>query len=412
MITRLVGLLRTYRVALVAAALLVISSTATGWYVVAVRPYQAPGEMTGSPREALDTLDTSLRDTQIRVWGVALAADTGSALVLGQLAALHAQRARETGAFDDYLTAEQFARRSLDRRTQRNGATAVTLVSALLAQHRFADAMTVADSLVQREPDIPVYQAVRAEVAMELGRYDDARAAFTRLRPYRTQLSIAPRIARWLELTGHALEARALLDSAEAQLASRRDTPRETQAWFALRLGDLEWRRGHPRSAAAHYREGLAARPNDPRLLTAMSRLAARMQRGDDAKRWAERAIAAQADVNTLLVLAQAQEVAGDSAGARTTANAVATLASSQAGPPHREWLLWQIDHGEQLPQIIERASHDVVQRPDVYGYDLLGWALYRDNRPQEARTMLKKAQLLGTRDPLIAAHAEVIGHE
>jgi tetratricopeptide (TPR) repeat protein len=257
-----------------------------------------------------------------------------------------------------------------------------------------------------------VYQSVRAEVAMELGRYDEAGAAFTKLRPYRTQLSIAPRMARWLELTGRALEARALLDSAEAQLASRRDTPRETQAWFALRLGDLEWRRGHPRAAATHYREGLEARPNDPRLLTAMARLAARMHRGADAQWWAQQAVAAQADVNTLLVLAQAQEASGDSAGARHTANAVATLAAAQAGPPHREWLLWQIDHGEQLPQIIARASQDVKERPDVYGYDLLGWALYRDHRPGEARTMLQKAQVLGTRDPLIAAHAEEIGHE
>ncbi len=412
MFNRLVGLMQRYRVAIVVATLLVSASSAAGWFVLTVRPYQAPSDFADFQRASFDTLDTSLRDTQIRVWGTALAADTGSALVLGQLAALHAQRARETGAFEDYLTSEQLARHSLDRRTQRNGATAVTLVSALLAQHRFADAMTVADTLVQREPDIPVYQAVRAEVAMELGRYDDARSAFTRLRPYRMQLSIAPRIARWLELTGHALEARALLDSAEAQLASRRDTPRETQAWFALRLGDLEWRRGHPRSAATRYREGLAARPNDPRLLTAMARLAARMHRGADAQRWAELAVSAQADVNTLLVLAQAQEVSGDSIGARTTANAVAMLAAAQAGPPHREWLLWQIDHGEQLPQIIERASQDVKQRPDVYGYDLLGWALYRVNRPQEARAMLQKAQLLGTRDPLIAAHAEVIGHE
>ena len=36
----------------------------------------------------------------------ALAADPTSALVTGQLAALHLQRAREGGGWDDYLTAE------------------------------------------------------------------------------------------------------------------------------------------------------------------------------------------------------------------------------------------------------------------------------------------------------------------
>ena len=56
------------------------------------------------------------RDIQIRVWHQALDADPTSALVLGQLAALHAQRAREGGTWDDYLQAEAYARRSIGKR--------------------------------------------------------------------------------------------------------------------------------------------------------------------------------------------------------------------------------------------------------------------------------------------------------
>ena len=58
------------------------------------------------------------RDVQISVWHKALDADPTSAIVLGQLAALHAQRAREGGTWDDYVQAESYARRSIAKRTR------------------------------------------------------------------------------------------------------------------------------------------------------------------------------------------------------------------------------------------------------------------------------------------------------
>ena len=105
------------------------------------------------------------RDIQIRVWHQALDADPNSAIAMGQLAALHLQRAREGGTWDDYLKAEEFARRSLGKRTNRNASTAATLVSVLLAQHRFTEARDVATELVKRESDIPQYRATLGEVA-------------------------------------------------------------------------------------------------------------------------------------------------------------------------------------------------------------------------------------------------------
>lgn len=388
-------------------------SLAVAWYQLTVRPYRPPAEREWSaPSPAAAAGDGVTRDTQIAVWRQALAADTGSALVLSQLAALHAQRARETGAFNDYLDAEQLARHALTRRLQRNGAAAVTLVNVLLAQHRFTDAMAVADSLVQREPDIPSYQALRGEVAMELGRYAVADSVFTYIRPYRTQAGIAPRVARWLELHGRVAEARDLLRSAWQTLAATRDTPRETLAWFALRSGDLELRAGRPRAAADAYRRGLAIRPADPRLLAAMARLAIRAQRPTAARVWAERAVAAQTDVTTLLTLAEAQEAAGDSVEAAHTADAVQLLVSAQGGPPHREWLLWQLNHRAHVSEVLAMASADLTQRRDIYAYDLVGWAMAQQGDSAQARAMLQHAATLGTRDPLLTAHREALLHE
>ena len=104
------------------------------------------------------------RDIQISVWKKALAADSQSAIALGQLAGLYMQRGRESGDESNYFEAESYARRSVAERTNRNGASFVTLASALLAQHRFVEADSVATALVGLEPDIPQYRSMLGEI--------------------------------------------------------------------------------------------------------------------------------------------------------------------------------------------------------------------------------------------------------
>jgi len=47
--------------------------------------------------------------------------------------------------------------------------------------------------------------------------------------------------------------------------------------------------------------------------------------------------------------------------------------------------------------------------RRDVYGYDLMAWALHRLHRDGEARAAMTRALALGTDDPQLRAHAAAI---
>ena len=348
-------------------------------------------------------------DVQIVVWNKALTADPISAVAMGKLAALHMQKARESGSWNENLEAEVLARRSLSARTRRNGATAVTLTNALLAQHRFVEAIDVARTLVKQEPDEPAYRALLGEVAMEVG--DDATAAamFNTVWTSRSGLSIAPRLARWLELTNHVEKARRVLLSARDEAVTRRDLSIETKAWFHLRVGDLELRAGRERDAASAYRAGLALDDQDPRLLAAMARLAAHQQDPDAVIAWGERAIAARMDPATLGLLSKAYAQRGDGDKASEYAHALAVVASAQRGPYDRAWSLYLLDQQEQVAAVLTRALTELETRRDVYGYDLAAWALYRAGRFQEARTMMARALRLQTPDPLLRQHAAAI---
>jgi predicted Zn-dependent protease len=349
------------------------------------------------------------RDVQIRVWNEALAADPVSAVSMGQLAALHLQRARESGAFGEYLEAESLARRSLSARTRRNASTAVTLTNTLLAQHRFTEAMEVARTLVSWEPEQPAYRALLGEVAMELGEDSTAAAMFHSVWTARAGLSVAPRVARWLELTNHVEKARRVLRAARTEALARRDLSTETKAWFHLRVGDLELRAGRAADAAKAYRAGLALDDRDPRLMTAMARVAEQQEKPEAVIAWGERAIAVRMDPATLGLLARAYSQVGDGAKASEYAQTLAVVASAQQGPNDRAWSLYLLDQQEQVTTVLAKAKAELVTRRDVYGYDLVAWALYRAGRFSEARVMMAQAMRLNTPDPMLQHHAAMI---
>ena len=350
------------------------------------------------------------RDIQIKVWHQALDADPTSALVMGQLAALHLQRAREGGSPDDYTKAESYARRSLGKRTNRNASTAVTLVSILLAQHRFVEARDIAAELVEWEPDTPEHRAALGEVAMELGDDVTADRMFRSVWKDRGTLTIAARLARWLELTNHVPEARRLLVTARADAMLRRDVAGETKAWFALRVGDLELRDGRTDAAEDAFREGLEIEPNDPRLLAAMARLAAVDRDYDDVIEWGEKSIGLQLDPATLGLVGDAYAAKGNQAKADDYFRTLQVAVSTQPGAYHRAWSLYLLDHGLQVNDVLAKAQDELRDRKDVYGYDILAWALEKSGRRAEAQAAMRSALRLRTPDPLLRRHARVIG--
>jgi tetratricopeptide (TPR) repeat protein len=225
----------------------------------------------------------------------------------------------------------------------------------------------------------------------------------------RTQLSLAPRVARWLELTNHVPEARALLTTARNDAFARRNVASETKAWFALRLGDLEWRAGNVRRAESAYRDGLRVEPGDPRLFSAMARLELGRDHADRAIAWGERAITLQLDPATLGLVGDAYAAQGDTAKSEEYLRTLDVAVSTQPGAYHRAWALSLLDHGRQVNIVLAKAQAELRDRKDVYGYDVVAWALYQSGRMAEAKQMMARATRFSTPDPLLQYHARVI---
>lgn len=349
------------------------------------------------------------RDEQIRVWKTALAQDPKSAISLGQLAALYLQRARETGEDQNYNQAEEYAQRSLAVRKNRNGATFVTLAAALVAQHRFQEAEQVAADLVAFDPETPQYRAQLGEIQMELGHYVEAARSFDSLYAVRSHLSIGPRLARWAEINGNTAYARKLLSDALANAKTRQSLPREQVAWFHLRVGDIDMRSGRMRGARSMFEAGLQIEPSDYRLLDAMSHLEAVEGNPKKAIEYGERGIAIKLDPATLGTLGDAYAALGDRARAEEYYKTMEVAVAGQPGAYHRAWSLFLLDHDLRVSEVLANVQKEIETRKDVYGYDLLAWALHKERRNVEACAAMTEARRLGTQDAMLFYHEGMI---
>ncbi len=336
--------------------------------------------------------------------------DPAGALDMARLASLMMEEGRMTLDEGLYVKAESLARRSLKELTRRNGRSTALLVNSLLAQHRFAEAVPEARALVEAEPEMPAYRALLAEALMEVGEYADAARMLGSVRAQRESLGIAPRFARWAELTGQPGEARRILRAACVEAARRRDLSPEQQAWFFVRLADLEIRHGYLRSARSTIRDGLARSAGDWRLIMLRARLDLLRSRPRAAARAAEEVTSLVPEPAAFAVLAGAHRELGDSPAAESWASALEGVAFGSR-TVHRGWALALLDVGGDsvVDRIVALAEADTLVRRDIHGLDLLAWALHRAGRSGDAQPLARRSLATGSVEPSLRFHSGMI---
>jgi tetratricopeptide (TPR) repeat protein len=355
--------------------------------------------------------ESEVRSLDIAFYERRVAEDSFSAADRARLAALYLQRARETGSNQDYERAEQLAQASLSLRSAHNADTYALLTTARLARHDFAGALRSARSLFATDTTDAGYRAQLAEVTLELGDYQGADTLFGSIVSQTNKPSVAARVARWYEITGRAERAQIILRRSAARLTPIPDVPREQAAWFHYRVGELEMRVGRVESADSAFKRALAVFPADYRALGALARLSAMSEDWRGAIDYGARAIGLHLDPTTLGTMSDAYAALGDSAQARSFADAMAVSALSQPGSIHRAWGFFLLDHDRDVRRVLAKARADLEVRRDIYAYDLLAWALYKAGRISEARRASQQVLAQRTEDPQLLYRAAMISN-
>jgi tetratricopeptide (TPR) repeat protein len=320
------------------------------------------------------------------------------------------RRSREAGDIAALLRAEAALERALDINPAYTTARA-SLATALLNQHRFVEAATIAQGIAEAGSVNVQAVATLADARFALGDYEEATAGFIRLSSLAPGPTSQVRIAQLEYLRGDIDEALRLTRSAAAAEYASGATP-EGMAWYLARIGDLYFGVGELQNAALHYQAALKLFDRHYPSLAGLARVKAAEGRIGDAIELYKRAVEVVPLPTTLAELGDAYAAAGKDDEAVTqyqTVELIATIARLNQAVFNRELVIFYADHNMRVDEALRLAESEIKVRRDVYGYDALAWALYRNGRHEEADAAMQKALEHGTRDASMHFHAALI---
>jgi tetratricopeptide (TPR) repeat protein len=335
------------------------------------------------------------------------------------LGAAYFQRARETGDVSDYQLAEESLTKSLDLVSVDFSADAAlgTMAEVCMGEHRFDDALAYAQkALSLGTGDVSPF-AIVGDAYADMGEYEKAAIAYGRLTP--RDMTLAPRAAyardsrlSYLKFVAGdttaaiGLMKTAITEGVEAQLQS------ENLAWLYYELGEYETQAGDPASADAAYLAALNTHPGDYRALAALGRLRANNGRYAEAIVLYQRAIAVVPMPIYVAELGDLYAKQGNQVEAQkqyALVEYIGLLGHINQVLHNRDLALFYADHDLKLDEALELARKELEVRRDVYTWDALAWALYKNGKLAEAAKASEKAMQFGTRDAILLFHAGMI---
>jgi tetratricopeptide (TPR) repeat protein len=310
---------------------------------------------------------------------------------------------RETADASFLPRSETALRRALRVRPAEANAV-LGLGSLALIQHEFRDALVYGRRAQRLLPGSARPYGVIGDALVELGRYEEAFAAFERMVSLRPSLASYSRIAYARELTGDPEGAIAAMRLALETAAGQP----EPTAWSLVELSRLEFALGRIEAAGRDARAALRVLPGYPTARAEVARVEAAHGRIVRAITEARRAADAVPTSQAVALLADLLDRAGRHTEARRQRAIVAVterLLQANGVQVDLESAVYRADNRIRPLETVDLARRARAERPSIYGDDALAWALARAGHCREALPFAERALRLGTKDPLLYFH-------
>lgn len=361
-------------------------------------------------------------DGVISFWQWKASRDPDDFFPYDRLGAAYIQKARETGDITYYGLAEASLKKSLAiESTNREAVTALAHIATVyFGEHRFADAIDYANrAQALKTGDVSQY-AIIGDARLEMGQYDKAAAAFNSLRAAaespeysgaRTEYLAESRFAALDFIEGKAARSQDELRHAIA-MAREVNAPAENVAWTQFMLGEELFMTGNAEAAERAYRESLKSYGGYHRALAGLAKVEAAKHHYNKAAELYREAIARIPLPIYAAALGDIYTKMGRGDDARKQFDLVeyiAHLSTLNKTVYNRELAMFYADHDIKTSESVALARKELEIRKDIYSWDVLAFALYKNGDLKAAADADAHAIALGTQDPLLFFHAGVI---
>ena len=372
------------------------------------RPTAAAPATAAPVRANVDPLTTVLGTAgQVEQLQHAVAVRPENGDLTARLGLAYLQQARETADPSYYPKADALLQRA--RRLEPTNFDAIVgLGSLALSRHDFHGALRLGEQAQRMTGGFsPAAKAIVGDAEIELGRYPQAFRTISELGAERPSLVAYARQSYALELQGDLRGAARLMGDAVSGGAGGG----EGTQWTRVQHGTLLLKLGQLDAAEHEFRHALTALPHYARAEAGLGAVA--VARGDlaGAETWYRQAADHLPLAEILVALGDVQTARGETATAGDSyalVRAEQSLFQSAGGNADLELALFDADHGDRA-EAVRLGRIAVRERPSVYAHDALGWALYRSGDCGAALTEARRANRLGTADPLVAFHLGTI---
>ena len=365
-----------------------------------------PTLLAGAPidRTLSAQLASATTDERIQRYEKLLAASPGNAQLQSGLVSAYLQKLRESSDYTYLDRASKLVDKMLE--TEGGNFAALRFENEIdLQRHDFRAVVDRAQDMARYAPSDQGNWGNLGDALMELGEYERAGNAYLKMFALRPNLGSYNRLAYFRFVTGDAQGAIRLMQDAIAA----GDALPENTAWCWAELGDMYFKTGELSEAAGAYGAAIHLFPALHRASAGLGRVAAARGEIKIAIRNYKRA----QSIVPLVEYAGALEDLYNAAGLADKANeqaqlieTIEKLGRATNEKTNRNLALLLADRNRHLNVALRLMQAEIPVRGDVYTWDALSWALFKNGRQQEAREASGKALKLGTPEPVFYYHA------
>jgi hypothetical protein len=324
---------------------------------------------------------------------------------LSLIASNYSNLFENTGNIDDLLKTEELLLKSNEAYHYSSVNTIRSLARNYISQHRFKDALVLANKALAIGEGLKETQKLLFDVQLELGNYTEAEKNLNAIKDMK-DFDYLIRLAKWSDHKGDLETAISFMEKAKT-IAIENDN-KALKIWTFSNLGDYNGHAGNIQESYNYYLKTLEIEPNNSYALKGIAWIVFSHEKNTkEASRIIDKISKNHNTPDFYLLKAEIAEFENNTnAKTENTKKYFQMLSQNNYGAMYNKYnVLLYSDYQSSALKALEIAKIEVQNRPTPDSYDLLAWSYHNIGNNKKALEIAQKHVVGKSFEPALQYH-------